>query len=485
MKLQSRLMLILTGVSATVLVISLVAIFLLVQRDELRSFDRALLVEAHNTAYKIGRQVGQQTIDGSIVVPETLQPTPRFVAVYGADGAAQVSSRTFMGDVPRLEELAVDVADEEVPWEGIAVDLEVQGVALRGLVVPIGEVGYLLFAASSKSLSDDTRFLLRLLPGLFVLAMLVTVIVSRWLGRLLARDVQSLARVVRSVTDGDLGARVGPLEGGAAETQALAGGLDEMIARLEELVRTQARFITDAAHELRSPLATLRGELQLALRRERTAEEYRASIAAVLEDAEGLATLAEDLLALARLRARQDPPVTAADAFVIGDAVEGAIKMARGLAEARSIRLVIAGDLEGAGAARIQGRRGEVARAVRNLVDNAIQHAPAESVVVVELGSVGDRVEVRVVDEGPGVPEAERPNLFAPFFRGTRSRAGEPGGAGLGLAIAQAVALGIGGELRLDEAHVGGARFILSLPTIAALPPAPGGEGGDARMKKT
>ncbi|MEZ4453896.1 MAG: ATP-binding protein [Nannocystaceae bacterium] len=465
MKLQSRLMLILTGVSSLVLVTSLVAVFLLVQRDELRSFDRALLVEAHNTAHKISRQVVDQTIDGSIVLPESLQPTPRYVAVYGIDGAAQVSSRTFKGDAPRLEELEID-PDYEIPWEGISVDLVQEGVELRGVVVPIGEYGYLLLAASSKSLNDDTSFLLRLLPALFALGLVVTAVVSRLLGRLLARDVQSLARVVRSVTDGDLGARVGPLVGGAAETQALAIGLDEMIARLEELVRTQSRFTTDAAHELRSPLATLRGELQLALRRERSAEEYRASIVAVLEDVEALSALAEDLLALARLRARQ--PGSDTDTFAVVDAARDAIRMARGLTDARAIRLELRVD-DAVAEVRVAGRRTEVARAIRNLIDNAIQHAPTGSEVLIELARDHERVLVAVVDHGPGVPEAERRSVFDPFFRGTRTRAGEPGGAGLGLAIAQAVATGVGGEIRLDATHLGGARFVLTMPIAPSL----------------
>jgi two-component system heavy metal sensor histidine kinase CusS len=459
MKLTDRLSFAVTTVSAATLLCSFLTVYVLVRRDETRDLDLALVGQAHALAQIAGAKGPERpaVLDGVAEVPESLRPIQRYIAVYDEQGALLSATQNFAGEAPPFHELETAA---QVPWEGVPIDLTVHGQNLRGVTVPVGSRGHaLLYAASRRTVDDDTRFLLRTLAGLFFVATTATALVARWLGGRLARDVEAIAGVARAVSKGDLRARVGAGVRGSAETRALAADLDHMIEHLGALVASQRTFISHAAHELRSPLSTLRGELQLALRRPREAAEYQRTIEEVLDDVEQLARLTEDLLTLARVQARTAEAATA----LVGEAVAEAMRMARGPAEARGVTFEVAADSAASASLRVEGERGDIARALRNLLDNAVTHSPEGAPVTVAIARAGERVEIAVTDRGPGVSPADEPHLFEAFYRGSKDQGGDRLGAGLGLAIARGIAQNAGGELFLDRARVGGARFVLAL----------------------
>ena len=462
MTLQRRLMLTLTGVTATALIVSFVIVFLLVRRDELQALDHALLVQAHGAMAEMDTRNPAAIVlpDGTTEVPESLSPTTRYMAVYDVDGNPIVSSRSFGNDVPTIGSLGLEPGD--LSWDGLSADLEVRDHRLRGVVIPLGEDGEsLLYAASRRTITEDTRFLVRLLSILLFAAILGTGLVARWLGKVLARDVQAIAAVARSVAHGDLDARVGTAAKGSIETRVLAGDLDEMIERLGALVQAQRDFVAHAAHELRSPLATLRGELQLALRRPREPEEYRKAVEEVLDDVETLARLADDLLALARIQSKSSTTMHRAP---VAEVIAEAVAMARGLADSENVSIEIVDD-PATRTSVVVGITSDLARALRNLIDNAIGHSPDGSVVTIACEVDDTRVSVTVTDQGEGVRPEDRAKIFAPFFRGSTTSVDRPG-AGLGLAIARGIADSCGGTLTLDASHQHGARFVLSLQRV-------------------
>src|SRR5262249_23533818 len=157
----------------------------------------------------------------------------------------------------------------------------------------------------------------------------------RWLGIRLSSDVQEIAGIARIVARGDLAARSGGRVRGSAETRALAADLDYMISQLAALVTAQRPFISHAAHELMSPLSTLRGELQLALRRPRTVAEHQAVLAQALRDVEALVLLSEDLLTLARVEVSGAAETVTA----LSDLVADAMRAAKGGAVTRNVEL--------------------------------------------------------------------------------------------------------------------------------------------------
>jgi two-component system, OmpR family, sensor kinase len=477
LRLKDQLSLTFAGVTLAAMLAAFIAVSFLVHRDELRELDSGLLYQAHSAA-ELARErerVGP-IVDGFANVPEVLVPIQRFVAVYDADGHVLAQSKAFAGGAPSLRSLGVGPISA-IDDLGFPVDLSHDKTRLRGVVVPIGTRGRsLLFAASRTAFDADMTYLYRVFSAILVATAGIIAFVARALGQKLVRDVEVIADVARSVAEGDLDARIRDRAHSSLETAQLAAGLDHMIAELSTLVSTQQTFISHAAHELRSPLATLRGELQLALRRPRNAEEYRETIREVLEEVEMLASLAEDLLALARMQRGVQTEVSTSLAGAIADAVH----MARGPAKTREVTILEpeAGPSPALDEALwVRGPRQDIARAIRNLVDNAVAHSPRHGTVVLALTVFEPFVELVVTDEGRGVPLEDAPNIFAPFFRGAHEQADEGGSSGLGLAIAREIARGAGGDIVLDHGHRGGARFVLTLgraePAPAPPPEAP------------
>jgi len=463
MRLRTRLLLSVTAVTAAALLASFIPLYVLVASAETRELDHALFRHAYAAAQRIplATAPGRRLDDGWVRVPESLEPTARYLAVYGPDGALVDASRSFTGQAPALQDLGLG---EEIAWDGEAVDLVVGAHVLRGVVIPLHADGeLLLYAASQRSVVDDEQYLYRLLLLLFFGATLVTSLVARWVGERLAGDVHAIARVARKVAEGDLRARVGAVAIGSDDTRALAHDLDHMISQLGALVESQRTFISHAAHELRSPLATLRGELQLALRRPRDADGYQRALGEMLADVESLVRLAEDLLLLARLQAKAAPE---RESSPLDGVIHDALRMARGRAEERGTALQLHGVAAAIGV-QVWGARGELARLLRNLIDNAIAHSPPGTAVDLTL-ELGDEVVLAVRGAGPGVRPEDRAHIFAPFYRGLQNP-GSSGGAGLGLSIARAIAEACGGKVELDEAATGGARFTVRLARAETL----------------
>jgi signal transduction histidine kinase len=262
-----------------------------------------------------------------------------------------------------------------------------------------------------------------LLIGVPVLLLLVAGLTWFLLGRTLA-PVSAIRAKFASITANDLHERV-PVPETRDEVARLARTMNATLDRLEQAVERHKRFVADAAHELRSPLATLRTRLELGRR-----EAPRLATEA-LTDVERIQRLAEDLLLLARLDAGEPP---ACDEVDLGQvATEEAVRRRGGRAR---IELDIAGDVV------VRGSRTHLARMIGNLLDNAVRHA--ESTVTVR---VTPPARVEVIDDGPGIPPEHRESVFDRFTRLDEARARDAGGSGLGLAIARDIARTHGGTL--------------------------------------
>jgi two-component system OmpR family sensor kinase len=438
MTLGRRLSIAFTAVTAVVLALSFASVFLLVRKDELYDLDRAISRQAHTTAQSIESE-GDVALEGFAFVPEHYDPLPRYAAIYDGAGAVIATTKSFGSEAPTLAQLGVvkvRTADEPV------VTLKVRDDELRGVVLALSGSRALLYAASRREVTVDERFLIPVLATLFVLGISATALVAQLLVRRFVRDIHTLARVARAVSGGHLDARVGLRTRGSSEMRNLATDVDSMIDRLSELVVAQGTFVSHAAHELRSPLATLRGELQLALRRPRQNDEYKKTLETALAEVEGLTRLAEDLLTLARVQG-SDP-----ESGVVGvdEILKEAVHMASGRAGDRDVAIEARDETRGA---LVRGAPRDLARALRNLVDNAITHSPASGVVevIAERGEEG--VAISVVDHGQGVHQGDAAQVFSPFFRGPDAGQRDALGSGLGLAIARGIARSHGGDVLL------------------------------------
>jgi signal transduction histidine kinase len=244
-----------------------------------------------------------------------------------------------------------------------------------------------------------------------------------------------------------------PLPAAHDEIHRLGVTLNSMLDRLEEAGRRQRGFVADAAHELRSPLASMRAQLEVAYRHPERASWERLA-AGALADTLRLGRMVEDLLALARLDER--PGALQARELELGEvAREVAGRLPEAGAEVR---------LEMDGGARVRGDRQALGRVVQNLLDNAVRHAASR--VEVSVACEGGVAVLAVADDGPGIPAADRERVFERFTRLDDARSREHGGAGLGLAIAREIVRAHGGELTAEDGAPG-ARLVMRLPAEA------------------
>jgi two-component system OmpR family sensor kinase len=307
-----------------------------------------------------------------------------------------------------------------------------------------------------SSLADRDEALRELLAQLLIVApvaLLLSSLLGYWLARSALHPVEAIRAEAAAISGSEPGRRL-PSGDSRDEIARLAGTLNEMLARLERAIERERSFVADASHELRTPLALLKAELDLALRKPRTAAELELSLSSAAGETDRLVRLAEDLLVLAqsddgRLPLRQDT-IGADD--LIGSVQEAFRRRAD--SEGRTI------EGESADSFMFTADRVRLEQALGNLVDNALRHG-AGPVRLSAFERYG-RVELHVLDEGDGFPPDFLPHAFERFGRADQARTSS--GAGLGLALASAVAEAHGGTAHAVNREEGGADVWLSIP---------------------
>jgi signal transduction histidine kinase len=263
-----------------------------------------------------------------------------------------------------------------------------------------------------------------------------------------------MAHVAARVDAGELGPRM-EIADRRDEVRVLAEAFDHMLDRLQDAFDRQTAFVADASHELRTPLTVIRGQLEvLALADHPDPEEVRRVEKLVRVEIDRMSRLVEDMLLLAQADEEQ---------FLRPSAVElrpFVLDLVRGLADVAPRRLVVGPVPE----MLVEADEDRLAQALRNLLRNAIAHTAEDGTVTLGVQAGGGRVRFVVDDDGPGIPPDQRTAVFDRFRRLDGGRTRDAGGAGLGLAIVQAIARAHGGRAWADAAPSGGARLVLEIP---------------------
>jgi signal transduction histidine kinase len=357
--------------------------------------------------------------DGSYVAGSAPFADPLLTLLHGDDGGVRL--------VPNEATLSSSV----LVWESVG--------------TPAGD----FTVAVANPLSDLEQSLDTLEGILWIatptLAAMVGIAVWLLVGRAL-RPVEAMRREVDDISATTLDRRIA-VPDTDDEIARLARTMNTMLDRLEAASQAQLRFVSDASHELRSPVSSIRTELEVARRTDGT--DWDAVSERVLREDERLAELIDDLLTLARLdegaTARREP--VDLDDLVLEEA-------------ARTSRVPVRADA--VTAARVEGDPRQLARMLRNLVDNATRHARSEVRLVLQCDD--GVVVLDVHDDGSGVPPDDRERVFDRFTRLEPSRDRDLGGTGLGLTVVRAVAEAHGGTVHVDDSPLGGARFAVRLP---------------------
>jgi signal transduction histidine kinase len=242
------------------------------------------------------------------------------------------------------------------------------------------------------------------------------------------------------------------------EAGQLIAAINQLLERLEIASAAQQRFVSEAAHELRTPLAVLRSGLEVTLQRPRDAEESRAALAQAMGEVERLCAIAEDLLALARLEA--EPAVERAPVD-LGEIAAEASAMARTLAESRHQEFAQEIAIDARPGIVVQGSAGDLRRVVLNLLDNALKFTPAGGRIEIGVAADGPAALLRVRDSGPGIDPRDLDHIFDPFYR---SRSANGAGSGLGLALSREIVRRHGGVIAAANRATGGCEVEVRLP---------------------
>lgn len=321
--------------------------------------------------------------------------------------------------------------------------------------------GALYLAQSAYRLEGVNRSLgtfRNILIGGLVAASVLALVGGYFMARRSLRPVETITRTSQQIGATRLDERI-PLTGSGDELDQLAETLNGMLDRIERHVRGLHQFTADASHELKTPLAALRGAAEVALSRPRDEQELRRVIEESIQHYDRLARIAGDLLLLARLDAGHALPDSAP--VNLSAALADVVDLYSAYAAEREIRL----HLGRCDDAVVMGDRDRVRQMLGNLIDNAVKYMDGPGQIDVTLAREDGQAKVRIADTGPGIPEKNLAHVFDRFYRVDQARSrSENQGAGLGLPISRSIATALKGTIRIESTPGTGTTVYVSLP---------------------
>jgi signal transduction histidine kinase len=430
--LRARLTLIATALFTLAVATGTVLVLVLQHKSLVRVLDAS----AQKTATDIARQI-QQGKQSTTVVPTA----GGVFEVQVVDAGNNVIATSPGADrfVPILDPDQVRMVRAGARLD---IDSPISDTRLRVLGASVGDETVLV-VTDLKQIDDSLRILTRVALIGGPLAVLLMAVATYSVVALTLRPVATLRHGAADITAAGLADQRLPVSSAQDEIHRLAVTLNAMLDRIDAATKHQRTFVGDAAHELRSPLASLRVQLEVA-KRLGPAEDWPALVDDVLVDVDRLDRLVEDLLALARQ-----------------DEAGGMPRRSEPVAMAELVETVVAGyrharvpvTITASTPATVDGDPDGLRRVAVNLVDNAVRHARSEVTVGLEAGMLAGRptVTLRITDDGTGIPAAERERVFDRFYRLAASRSRESGGTGLGLPIVRDTVRAHGGTVRLTS----------------------------------
>jgi heavy metal sensor kinase len=280
------------------------------------------------------------------------------------------------------------------------------------------------------------------------------------IGRAL-RPVDHIAKRARQIGSGQLHRRLEYVDS-SAEMFRLTTVLNEMFDRLQRLFEGQKQFVQDASHEIRSPLTALRCRLELALRQDRSKEDYRQALEESMDEASRLSALAEDLFLLARVDSNN--LVLELREMSVSRAVAQVHQQLAPMAEARGLEFVLETD----GPCSVYADESKIRQALRNLAENALKYTPRGGRVVMSVRSEGEFIRADIEDTGIGIPVNDQTKIFDRFYRLDHARSRDGGGTGLGLAICDQIIRAHQGRIEVKSTVGHGSTFTVYLTSAEA-----------------
>ncbi|HEY4258775.1 MAG TPA: heavy metal sensor histidine kinase [Schlesneria sp.] len=451
LKIRWKLTLWYGGVLAAVLFVFGALVFLIMRHHLLERIDQGLNEELSDVLSEVGRAKTAPDL--------TVWLNRRFAAHAGFDFqiSRQNGERFFYN--PRLATKAWPLPESSsatsrfynLPVEANA-DWRVVHVTAEG---PEG----LMTVQVGRSLAAFNRELNELLMTFFLagpLTLLAAISGGYFLACRALNPIQEMTHAARSISADRLHDRI-PIVNPHDEIGELGQTLNQMIERLERSFTEMQRFTADAAHELRTPLAIIRNETEVALRSQRSVIDDRHVLENVLEETNRLSAVADQLLFLCRQDAGLSAPTQ--ERVDLDQLLLELVNNMRLVAQEKQQSIV----LEENPSCQVVGDRHQLLRVFYNLVDNAIKYSPDAGQITIGSSATADRIVVRVSDTGIGIPSQDLSRIFDRFYRVDASRGGEVAGTGLGLSICQSILRSHGGAIEVDSKVGHGSTFSVQL----------------------
>jgi len=407
---------------------------------------------------------------GELRLPEAATPVPShslrqpqeiWVRIVDAEGRTLLESPGMDGELPvavfpppAQVEAGQDVNGEVATASGRLF----QVLSARALADPGHPDGRVLQVAMDRAAEE--LLLVHYRERLW-LVLVVSVVLCSAMGYVIARrgmrPIERVTATARRVRSSTLHERIDTTDL-PAELRALAATFNEMLDRLEESFEQISQFSADVAHELRTPISNLRGELEVALGKHRPADEYRDILGSALEECVRISRVIQSLLFLAR--AETGPANAHHDTIQVHQEIEAVLDFYEAAAADAGVTLHV----EGKADLPASFDRTLFQQAVGNLVANAIAHTPPGGQVTIRSGSDGALLRIEVADTGRGIAPEHLPHVFDRFYRADRARSGSGGNLGLGLAMVRSIATLHGGRVAISSQVGQGTRVTLETP---------------------
>ena len=434
-----------TGAAVLVVGLALVVGAILLVATLRSQLENEIKTSAELRAHDVAAALDGGTSPHDLAVPNA---GDELVQVIASDGKVVASSKNVAGAAPVAN---LDPGDSKTVSH-VRIDNDDHKFIVTAISARVDSSHYVVLVGRTAGLAtDSTSFVAtRLLAGIPVMLLIVGLIAWWLTGRALA-PVESMRSEVEEISGSELHRRV-PDPHGSDEIARLGSTMNRMLDRLEHSADTQRRFIADASHELRSPVAAIRQQAEVALAHPDHVTTPALAEAVLAEDLR-VQHLVEDMLLLARTgrpHLNQNWQEVDVDDILLDEAAR--------VRSTSDLRV----DLSGVSAGRVNGNEAQLRRVIRNLVDNSVRHAASR--VVLALRSTDSEVELEVGNDGPGIPAEDRERIFERFVRLDDARARDEGGSGLGLAIVHDLVAAHGGSVSVVQPDDEGPTFLVRLP---------------------
>ncbi len=446
------------SLSTLILVCLGVALYLIISHSMMNE-RRALIAKDLERVQQVSRHFGNRGVNRLLEEAEEeipLKPGDEFVQIFTLDGASVANSPNLRNQqLPFRTALAQPGTPK---FETISISTDGSTALLSETTISV--MGQSYFVAIAASLSNVRSIQRRLLATLLIsipLAILLSLVGGAILANQAIEPLNRMTETAHRISAEHLGERI-ELAQADNELKRLADSFNQMLERLDQSFKQIRQFTADASHELRTPVAILMGETELAVNNLLDYEECKAALSSRREELQRMAHIVDDLLALSQFDYGQK--TLQLKRLDFSDLVIEVCEQQRNQAKSKGVDVELAKTVP----VVMEGDSARLRQMVRNVLDNAIKYTPSGGKVYVELDRSGEEVLLRVSDTGIGIPANALPNIFDRFYRVDQARTREEGGSGLGLSIVKQIIEAHGGRVSVQSEVGAGTVLTLIVP---------------------